>query len=105
MNWINIIIAVAIFLAIAAIMGIICALASHYFQVKEDERLGAVTSMLPGYNCGACGNPGCSGFAASIVKGQAKSLDACKIVKPDQKEKIKEYLKNTPGPDGTSINL
>jgi len=33
---------------------------------------------LPGANCGACGFPGCSGLAASIVAGDAR-VNACPV--------------------------
>jgi len=105
MNWTNIIIAIAIFLGVAIVMGLICAFGSHYFTVKVDERETKVTSMLPGYNCGACGKPGCSGFAAALIKGEAKSVDGCKVAKPEQKEAIRTYLAETPGPDGTTLNV
>ncbi len=39
------------------------------FKVDEDPRIGEVTELLPNANCGACGFPGCSGFAEALVKG------------------------------------
>ena len=60
MNWGNVVTAVVVFLAIAGLMGLICAVGAHYFSVKTDERIETVNSLLPGYNCGACGKPGCS---------------------------------------------
>ena len=105
MDWSNIIIAIVIFLAVAVVMGLVCAIGSHYFQVKVDERETEVTKLLPGYNCGACGKPGCSGFAAALVKGEAKSVDGCKVAKPEQKEAIRQYLAETPGPDGTTLKV
>ena len=44
-------------------------------------------------------------FAAAIVKGEIKSLDPCRVAKPEQKEAIKKYLAETPGPDGSTIKL
>jgi electron transport complex protein RnfB len=38
------------------------------FKVDEDPRIGDVTELLPGANCGGCGFPGCSGFATALVK-------------------------------------
>lgn len=37
------------------------------FYVEEDPRIDQVTDTLPGANCGACGFPGCSGFAKACV--------------------------------------
>ena len=100
---IDILIAVGVVLGISALLGLLLAVASKYLAVKEDPRVGAVTSMLPGANCGWCGFPGCSGMADSIVNGGNKNLSACCPCKAEAKAKIIEYLANTPGPDGSTI--
>lgn len=100
---VEILIAIGVVLAIAAVLGLLLAVASKYLAVKEDPRVGEVTKLLPGANCGGCGFPGCSGMADSIVNGGNKKLSACRPCKPENKEKIKEYLANTPGPDGSTI--
>ena len=100
---IDILIAVAITLAISAALGLLLAVASKYLAVKEDPRVGEVTNMLPGANCGGCGFPGCSGMADSLVNGGNKNLSACRPCKAENKAKIIEYLANTPGPDGSTI--
>ena len=101
---IDILIAVAITLAISAALGLLLAVASKYLAVKEDPRVGEVLNMLPGANCGACGFPGCAGFAEAIVNQTAESLSACK---PGQKagkpEEIRKYLDEHPNDDG-SVN-
>ena len=102
---VDIIIAMLISFAIAALLGLGLALADKFLRVEEDPRLETVTSMLPGANCGGCGYPGCSGYAQSIVNKEVDNLSACRVTKADQKEKIKQYLKETPGPDGTTITL
>ena len=51
--------------------------------------------MLPGYNCGGCGNPGCSGMAEKLVSGEA-DVSLCKPSKADVKEAIKKYLAEHP---------
>jgi len=56
--------------------GAFLAFAAKKFEVKEDPRIKEVLSALPGVNCGACGYPGCEGFAKAIVKGEAKP-DGC----------------------------
>lgn len=101
--YIEILVAIAIVLVISAALGALLAVASKYLAVKEDPRVGEVTKMLPGANCGGCGFPGCSGMADSIVNSGNKNLSACRPCKPEAKEKIKEYLANTPGPDGSTI--
>lgn len=53
------------------------AVASRVFAVQVDERITAITAVLPGANCGGCGFPGCSGYASAIVnKGVDPSLCA-----------------------------
>lgn len=100
---IDILIAVGVVLGISALLGLLLAVASKYLAVKEDPRVGEVTNMLPGANCGGCGFPGCSGMADSLVNGGNKNLSACRPCKPEAKAKIIEYLASTPGPDGTTI--
>ena len=100
---IEILVAIAIVLVISAALGALLAVASKYLAVKEDPRVAEVTKMLPGANCGGCGFAGCSGMADSIVNSENKNLSACRPCKPEAKEKIKEYLANTPGPDGSTI--
>jgi Na+-translocating ferredoxin:NAD+ oxidoreductase RNF subunit RnfB len=47
------------------------AYASRKFAVETDPRVVDVTDALPGINCGACGYPGCAGYAEAVVKGIA----------------------------------
>ena len=51
----------------AAAFGIILAIAAQKFAVKVDPRITRISEALPGANCGGCGYPGCSGYAAAIV--------------------------------------
>ena len=90
---------------IGAVLGLLLGIADKYLQVKVDERLTKVNEMLPNFNCGACGYPGCSGFAGGVLNGEIKSLKQCKTMKPAAREKIKEYLENTTGADGSVIKV
>ena len=65
---------------VLGVLGLVSALvlfyASHRFAVHEDPRIGQVAAVLPHANCGGCGYPGCSGFAAACVKAADQgSLD------------------------------
>lgn len=102
---IDILIAMAVTLAISGILGFGLALADKFLKVQEDPRIDEVTKMLPGANCGGCGYPGCSGFASAVVKGESTSLAPCRVSKQEAKDKIKQYLKETPGPDGNTIDI
>lgn len=42
------------------------------FRVDEDPRIDEVAALLPGANCGGCGNPGCRGLAEALVKAADK---------------------------------
>lgn len=84
----------AIVLAITGgVFGVLISLASIAFYVEVDERVEDVIEMLPGYNCGMCGHPGCAGLANAIVFEKADSK-LCKPGKQDMREKIKAYLED-----------
>lgn len=89
---------------IGAILGLVLAISSEIFYVEVDNRVVEVTDMLPGVNCGACGEPGCSGMAEKLVEGVI-ALSACKPAKKDALESIKVYLETTPGPDGECVKV
>ncbi len=95
----------ALILAVLGIIfGIGLAIASKVFHVEVDTRIEDITAMLPNANCGACGFPGCAGFATAIVEGKAEALSQCKPgAKSGKPEAIRKYLDEHPNPDG-SIN-
>jgi len=92
-----------------AIMGLLLGLglayAAEIFKVEVDERMEMVEKLLPGYNCGACGYPGCGGFAEGIVNGEVEKLSACKPGKDEHYNPILEYLKDHPNPDGSFVKI
>jgi electron transport complex protein RnfB len=46
-------------------------IAAKKFAVEIDPRELAIQEVLPGANCGACGYPGCSGYAKGVAEGKA----------------------------------
>jgi len=52
-------------LVAAAALGV----AAKKFAVEVDPRELAILEVLPGVNCGACGQPGCSGYAKGVADG------------------------------------
>jgi Na+-translocating ferredoxin:NAD+ oxidoreductase subunit B len=76
---------------VGLVFAIIIALAYWKLRVWEDPRVDAVTSMLPGANCGACGFPGCRGFAEKVVAGEKKPA-GCNVLNDDGAALIAEYL-------------
>ncbi len=59
------------------------ALAHRKFQVWEDPRIDAVAAMLPGANCGACGQAGCRAFAELLVAGGIQPA-GCTVMGADE---------------------
>lgn len=63
---------VIILSGIGFVMAALLAVGRKAFAVEVDERQELLQDILPGANCGGCGYPGCSGYAAAIVSGAAK---------------------------------
>ena len=57
---------------IALLAAVLLYAVSKKFAVKTDPRVGEVTSLLPGANCGGCGFAGCANMAEALVKGADK---------------------------------
>lgn len=89
--------------AIGGLLGLLLAFAAKIFAVQEDPRYAQVLQLLPGYNCGACGYPGCAGLANALVDQETNNVRLCKPSNQDQRDSIVEYLANTPGPDGDTL--
>ncbi len=73
------------------ILGIGLAIAARLLVVKKDKRVSAVEEILPGANCGACGFPGCSGYAEGIVNKDA-DINLCSPGGPTVLAKIAEIM-------------
>ncbi len=73
--------------AIGVIFGLVLTFASKKFHVDVDERVEKVRACVAGANCGACGFPGCDGFAAAVVEGKAP-VNGCKPAGADGAAKI-----------------
>jgi len=76
---------------LAALFGVLLAYTGQKFTVPENPKIKETNDLLAGANCGACGFPGCEGFAKALIEGRA-SLDACKPTKKENKEKINAVL-------------
>ncbi len=61
--------AIVILAGLGAFFGILLAVASRVLHVDEDPRLEVIEDMLPGSNCGACGEAGCHAFAETLIDG------------------------------------
>lgn len=58
--------------SVGLFIGIAIAIVSRYFSVPGDPLADELKDMLPGANCGACGFPGCAGYATALAAGKAK---------------------------------
>ena len=72
---------------LGGLLGLALAYASRIFAVKKDKRVEEVEDALPGVNCGACGYPGCSGYAEAIVNDDV-DLTLCSPGGPEVAQKI-----------------
>ena len=78
--------------AIGLISAVILYAASKKFAVYEDPRSGQVAEVLPQANCGGCGYPGCSGFAAACVKAGSLEGKLCPVGGQPTMEKVAAIL-------------
>ena len=81
----------AIMVGIGLFFGAVLAIAQRFLKVDEDPRIEATNEMLPGTNCGACGQPGCLPFAEKLVTGEVDPGE-CTVGTDDSIEQIAEYL-------------
>ncbi|MEO0071147.1 MAG: RnfABCDGE type electron transport complex subunit B [candidate division WOR-3 bacterium] len=91
MGWLLIIKSLIALGGLGLLLSIILLIAQIKFTVKIDEREAEIRSVLPGANCGACGYPGCDGYANAIVTGKAP-LNACTVGGPAVAEKIGKIM-------------
>lgn len=83
-------------------MGLFLAYASKKFEVKVDEKVEAIQEILPGINCGACGYPGCSGYAEAIALNGAE-MTACSPGGPAVAEEIAKVMGATVDTSGPKM--
>ena len=76
---------------VGLVFGSLIALANQRFRVWEDPRITGVVDLLPGNNCGACGFPGCRGFAEGLVGGDTAPAK-CTVMGPEGVEQVAGYL-------------
>ena len=65
--------------------------AAKKFEVEVDPRAVEIEETLPGVNCGACGYPGCSGYAAAVAAGDAP-VNLCSVGGADVAAKVASIM-------------
>ena len=83
--------AAAIMGGLGLAFGAVLAFAHRFLRVEEDPRLERVVELLPGSNCGACGEPGCRALAEKLVGGTV-APSKCTVSSRLQIEAIAEFL-------------
>ena len=74
-------------LTLAFILGLALGFFREFFSVEEDPLVSQIRAVLPGANCGACGFPGCGGYAAAVAGGQA-GINSCSAGGPAVAEQL-----------------
>ncbi len=77
--------------AMGLFLGAGLAFASKIFAVEVNPLIEEIQEMLPQANCGACGQPGCSGYAKVLVENDEK-LNQCTPGGQEVIDKISKLL-------------
>ncbi len=80
---------------IGAISAVILYVVSKKFEVYHDPRIEQVQDVLPAANCGACGYPGCNGFAEACVESDSLDDLLCPVGGMDTMSEIAMILEKT----------
>jgi electron transport complex protein RnfB len=91
MEFTTILSSVAILGGVGLAFGTLISLAHMKLKVWEDPRIDEVTDLLPGTNCGACGQAGCRAFAEALVAGKVQPA-TCTVMGPGDIAEVAEYL-------------
>jgi len=89
-------IAPAIMAGLGFFFAVILAVAYRFLKVQEDPRIEATLDLLPGSNCGACGQPGCHALAERLVLGE-DSPSRCTVASPEVIDALADLLDVEPG--------
>lgn len=73
---------------IGVIAAIILYAASKRFRVDEDPRIDEIEALLPGANCGGCGQRGCRDFALACTRATTLEGLNCPVSPPGVMQKI-----------------
>lgn len=71
--------------------GVLLSVAKIKLYVEKDPKIDLIMDVLPGVNCGACGLPGCSGYARKIVSDNYE-ISLCPVGGSEVAQKIAGIL-------------
>jgi electron transport complex protein RnfB len=86
-----VVLSIAILGSLGLLFGTLIAVATKKLWVYEDPRIDDVTGMLPGNNCGACGQAGCHAFAEAVVAGRI-TPSQCTVMGAEGAKAVAAYL-------------
>lgn len=87
----DVLIAITAMIALGGVLAVILAVANRKLYVFVDPRIARVEAILPGNNCGACGQPGCLPFAEEVVSGNIQP-GICTPSSEEAREQIADLL-------------
>jgi Na+-translocating ferredoxin:NAD+ oxidoreductase subunit B len=87
----GVIVSIGILGSLGLLFGGMIAAATKKLWVWEDPRIEDVAGMLPGNNCGACGQAGCRAFAEKAVAGEIQPAQ-CSVMDAAAVTAVAEYL-------------
>ncbi len=83
--------AIIILTSIGLVAAVGLGVASRVFAVQVDPLVEQVAALVPGVNCGACGNASCNQLAELLVAGKA-GIDACPVMSDATRNQIAALL-------------
>lgn len=86
----QIVLVVGLILVSVGIVALFSYIAKRKRNLSTDEEF--VRKMLPNVDCGMCGCENCINFAKKVVEGKLQP-DECKLIKPENAEKIRDNIK------------
>ncbi len=92
----TVLVAIAILGGLGVFFGIALAISQRALRVEEDPRVEMLVDMLPGSNCGACGQAGCRAFAEALTSAVC-APSRCSVSSPSVIEGIAAFLGVDPG--------
>jgi Na+-translocating ferredoxin:NAD+ oxidoreductase RNF subunit RnfB len=87
----TVLLASAILGGLGLTFGLLIAVVHHRFYVFEDPRIDALSGLLPGTNCGACGHAGCRAFAEALISHTVEPVQ-CTVMGADDVQHVADYL-------------
>lgn len=82
---------VAILGGVATVFGAAISVVNNRFRVWEDPRIDGVRDLLPGADCGACGQAGCRAFAEAVISGGIEPAQ-CTVMGSDERDDVAAFL-------------